>query len=245
MNTRNGKIARLPHVIRERLNRRLQNGEPGKRLVAWLNSLPEVKAVLETEFSCRPVSEQNLSEWKQRGYREWVAGDVVRRLVEQSNQLGELADTAELSQRLATVLTVELAQQVQQLLAETSDPAERWRRLREAFDKLAQLRREESNAGRLRLEQEKWRSKQSEVKARGAVAQKLFLVNAALLQCGIHQLVAGASPMGQAVMIQTLELLTEKQRAASNDARPQTTAPLESNQANSRNSPSPNPTQSK
>ena len=37
---RKGKIARLPPAIREHLNRRLQNGEEGKKLVGWLDSLP-------------------------------------------------------------------------------------------------------------------------------------------------------------------------------------------------------------
>src|SRR5713101_951139 len=41
--SRNGKIARLPLAIRQELNRRLQNGEQGKKLVAWLNALPEVR----------------------------------------------------------------------------------------------------------------------------------------------------------------------------------------------------------
>ncbi|SPE59602.1 hypothetical protein SBV1_3350003 [Verrucomicrobia bacterium] len=62
--TRKGKIARLPHEIRERLNGRLQNGEPGKPLAEWLNSLPEVRAILAAEFGGKRVREQNLSEWK-------------------------------------------------------------------------------------------------------------------------------------------------------------------------------------
>jgi hypothetical protein len=70
--TRTGKIARLPREIREQLNRRLQDGEPGKKLVEWLNSLPEVKAALNTQFGGRRVSEQNLSEWKAGGYRDWL-----------------------------------------------------------------------------------------------------------------------------------------------------------------------------
>ena len=37
---RTGKIARLPDDIREQLNRRLNDGEKGKKLVMWLNSLP-------------------------------------------------------------------------------------------------------------------------------------------------------------------------------------------------------------
>src|SRR6267142_2931446 len=34
---RNTKIARLPEAIREPLNQRLDDGEPGNQLVAWLN----------------------------------------------------------------------------------------------------------------------------------------------------------------------------------------------------------------
>ena len=36
--TRNGKIARLTRSIREELKQRLNDGEQGKTLVAWLNS---------------------------------------------------------------------------------------------------------------------------------------------------------------------------------------------------------------
>jgi hypothetical protein len=39
---RNGKIARLPIEIRGELNRRLRSGEKARRLVPWLNSMPEV-----------------------------------------------------------------------------------------------------------------------------------------------------------------------------------------------------------
>src|SRR5208282_4794000 len=66
--TRVGKIAHLPHDIREQLNRRLMDGETGRDLVAWLNSLPETQRVTLALFDGRPVSEQNLSEWKQGGY---------------------------------------------------------------------------------------------------------------------------------------------------------------------------------
>ena len=41
--TRNGKIARLPRAIRDELSRRLQDGEPGKHLVQWLNWNPSPK----------------------------------------------------------------------------------------------------------------------------------------------------------------------------------------------------------
>jgi len=81
--TRTGKIARLPLNIREELNRRLQNGEEGKGLVEWLNSLPEVQAVLNERFAGKPLSNKNLSEWNQGGYREWEVRQQVKEAVTQ------------------------------------------------------------------------------------------------------------------------------------------------------------------
>jgi len=71
--TRRGKIARLPRQVREELNRRLQEGEAGKKLVGWLNGLLEVKAVLDNSFGGKPISEKNLSEWRKGGFQDWLA----------------------------------------------------------------------------------------------------------------------------------------------------------------------------
>ena len=37
--SRNGKIARLPGQNREEINRRLHDGEDGKKILGWLNYL--------------------------------------------------------------------------------------------------------------------------------------------------------------------------------------------------------------
>src|SRR5438046_2119221 len=71
--TPTGKIARLPYNIREQLNHRLQDGHKAKSILAWLNALPEVQAILRTEFDSRPVNAVNLTAWKQRGFRHWQA----------------------------------------------------------------------------------------------------------------------------------------------------------------------------
>src|SRR5882724_3556047 len=73
MSTRNGKIARLAAAVREELNLRLYNGQEGKQVVDWLNGLPLVQQVLAEGFGGKPISEQNLSEWRQGGYGEWEA----------------------------------------------------------------------------------------------------------------------------------------------------------------------------
>src|ERR1039458_7412584 len=74
---RNGKIARLPRNIRAQLNTRLQDGHDGKQIVQWLNSLPQVKEVLAQRFDGRPINEQNLSDWRQGGYEEWLAHEDI------------------------------------------------------------------------------------------------------------------------------------------------------------------------
>ena len=71
--TRNGKIARLPKAIRDQLNRRLEDGQPGVRVVEWLNTLPEVHTVLTEQFDGRAINEVNLSEWKAGGFLDWQA----------------------------------------------------------------------------------------------------------------------------------------------------------------------------
>ena len=74
INTRShtGKIARLPREIRNQLARGIGDGIPGARLVTWLNSLPEVQAILQREFGGQPIKPQNLSKWKIRGYPDWL-----------------------------------------------------------------------------------------------------------------------------------------------------------------------------
>jgi hypothetical protein len=157
--TGNGKIARLPRKIRDQLNRRLDDGESGVRLVEWLNALPEVQQVLKSEFGGRPISEQNLSEWKQRGFREWLrhqeACDRMRWMTERAADLDDTADGIEISDRLGSVLAVELADAAQKL-DEIADPQERWHRLREILRELWRLRSEDHHGHRMQLQREQW-----------------------------------------------------------------------------------------
>src|SRR5271157_5250320 len=89
--TRNGKIARLPQWLREKLNERLQQGKDGRELLPWLNSFPDVQEVLEAHFDGAPINAQNLTEWRQGGHREWLADqerrDLMRHLADQAQGL--------------------------------------------------------------------------------------------------------------------------------------------------------------
>lgn len=67
-----GKIGRLPAAIRDELNRRLFDGQPASRILPWLNGLPEVKDILQEDFEGLAVNDQNLSEWRNGGFKAWV-----------------------------------------------------------------------------------------------------------------------------------------------------------------------------
>jgi len=158
--TRIGKIARLPNEVREELNRRLQDGEPGEKLLKWLNALPNVRKILDAQFGGRPISKQNLSEWKLGGYRDWERAEedrlCVDRLTERAAQVAGTDDESPLSERMAAVLLVEMAATFEQLKDASLPPAERWQLVRQMSRELAQMRREDNRAARLRIEQARW-----------------------------------------------------------------------------------------
>jgi hypothetical protein len=83
-----GKIARLPRDIREELNRRLDDGQPGPVILPWVNGLPAVKAVLGELFRGAPINKKNLSEWRRKGFQWWLENqeseDETRLLLEEA-----------------------------------------------------------------------------------------------------------------------------------------------------------------
>jgi len=66
-----GKIARLPKDIREEFNRRLEDGQPASEILPWVNALPVTVTILAKYFNGVPISEKNLSEWRQKGFQRW------------------------------------------------------------------------------------------------------------------------------------------------------------------------------
>ena len=117
---RTGKIARLPHRIREELNRRLRDNVPGPKICQWVNRLSAAKAVC-AEFAKRngkeesPINENQLSEWRRGGFQDWLREQRLltdtREMARWSMKLakecgGELSEGAAvlLSGQLLTVL---------------------------------------------------------------------------------------------------------------------------------------------
>ena len=139
---RNGKIARLPYDIREELNRRLRNGQFGSALLKWLNEQPVCVEVLNEEFDGRPISKQNLSEWRLGGYKDWERKEEARQrvnvLMEKAEDLEQDAGGMAIADRLGTLLAAELAVAMEQVES-IADPKERWSRLKEMGRELYRL----------------------------------------------------------------------------------------------------------
>jgi hypothetical protein len=154
-----GKIARLPRKIRDDLNQRLDDGQPDGPLLDWLNALPEVHALLASDFDGIPISKQNLSNWRQGGHQQWLlqqeGRQMVRDLVENGKELADDAGGAELAGQLTLVMVAQLAASAQAELAKLEDPGKRCARLQEILGTLARVRRQDHSAARVAIEQER------------------------------------------------------------------------------------------
>lgn len=98
----NGKIARLPQIIWDELSRRLNDREPTARILEWLNAHPATQAVLAAEFGGRRINGQNLSNWRQGSYQNWLKQrerrNVVCQLLYDAPNLLCQAEAAELAE---------------------------------------------------------------------------------------------------------------------------------------------------
>ena len=156
---RTGKVARLPRATREELNRRIEDGEPARPLLKWLNARPEVQEALWEHFDGRPVTEQNLSEWKQRGFPEWqrrmetreLARDFIHEAEELDDEVGETA----LTDRLTETLALSLARLLREAMNEGEKGPERHAAVVAIAREFSRLRRGDHAMERLRVEQER------------------------------------------------------------------------------------------
>ncbi|HSY19085.1 MAG TPA: hypothetical protein VK815_12150 [Candidatus Acidoferrales bacterium] len=143
-----GKISRLPREIREQVNERLAAGEPGKRLVAWLNELPAVRAMLAAEFDGAAINEQNLTNWKQGGFRDWRMDQEVAAF----NQAAVGAKVPVVTtEQLSTVLAIRYLTVVREWQQSPMPSERRWRKLRVILRDVLKLQQGEHCEQRLEL----------------------------------------------------------------------------------------------
>jgi hypothetical protein len=157
--THNGKIARLPRNIRDELNHRLDDGEPGGPILEWLNNLPQVKHVLVKDFGGGRINAQNLSNRRKDGFQIWLKQqerrNLVRELTENAEELTTDAGGVEVGNHLSALLVADFGTSARDALAVIIDPAERCVRQQEYLQTLARVRRQDYLAGRLAIERER------------------------------------------------------------------------------------------
>jgi hypothetical protein len=185
-----GKIARLPYGLRSQLNARLADNEPAADLIDWLNSQPEVQAVLAGQFDGRPITQQNLSAWKLGGFRDWERFQEsrleARTFLEEagefldSGQEGE-ANGPSFLDRLGGRLALSLLQLLRETEQRESGP-ERTRDLLNITRELMRLRQAEQQRQCTAMAQQQWQEKkqqeaqkqQSELLRRRAEVKRLL-----------------------------------------------------------------------
>ena len=158
--SRIGKIARLPHRVREELNRRLREGEKARVLVDWLNGLPVVRAIVKAEFEGRDIREQNVSEWRKGGYRDWLAQRVaLEEGSELSEQVAEMVckSKAPVTDQLAAYLSAHYAVALKRAVRQGAGGSVDLKTLQALCADVVALRRADQNAQRLTLERKRFK----------------------------------------------------------------------------------------
>jgi hypothetical protein len=150
------KIARLPHQIREEIHHRLRDHQPGEEIVSWLNSLPEAKTGLALACGGRPITQNNLSQWKKHAHPAWLleqdALAEARRFITDSRQLAQ-AGQGGITDHLATFVAAHYALAVRRLGGAAGEK-EHWKLLRVLCRGVGVLRRGDQSAERPRLQRQ-------------------------------------------------------------------------------------------
>lgn len=157
-----GKIARLPKVIREELNRRLEDGQPSGEVLPWLNALPCVQKILRAQFAGVPINDNNLSNWRAHGYKRWLEKQET---IANLNQLSE--DASEISGaahgRLARGAAAIAAAQILDFLKSIPRNKRSGKDALKAVSAITGLLRADQNQARLKLERRKVRQRDAEI----------------------------------------------------------------------------------
>ncbi|HXB59800.1 MAG TPA: hypothetical protein VNU95_09555 [Candidatus Acidoferrales bacterium] len=151
-----GKIARLPGDLREQINQRIFDGHSDPEILPWLNEFPVVKEMLAAKFKGQPITKQNMSNWRERGYQRWL--DEKQNVISVEN-LGNYADrlTRAGAGRLAPAAAAVASGKLIQFL-DTTDPTQTDpNNIVKCAAAASTLLRMEQNNERLKIAQERLR----------------------------------------------------------------------------------------
>lgn len=112
-----GKIGSFPADIREEINHRLHNGKSSTEILPWLNVQPSVIDVLEDRWEGKHVTPQNLSEWRNGGYQDWLERrhktEHLKTLAHWSVNMAEGVSAANLTSGSQTIIAGKLLEMVE------------------------------------------------------------------------------------------------------------------------------------
>ena len=153
--TSKGKIGRLPKALREEVNRRMENGGKGASIVAWLNHLPEVQALLADDFDGKPIREQNLSKWRKFGFKEWSRRREATAMAAEIGELLVAGNSPDTSQ-IATWGSVRYLMAVRELVENRAEGVTHFETLRQFTRDVIDIRRAEHRTARLEFQKERF-----------------------------------------------------------------------------------------
>src|SRR5271170_7740762 len=168
MSARNGKIARLPAALRHELNERLDDGQDGPELLDWLNARPEVQALVRDKFGGTPISPQNLSQWRQGGFQDWLLRQElfgeIQALAETADDVaGETPNGAAIIDHAATVLAVRFGSLLLRWNGEVDEAIEAKARLLNGLCRsVVRLQRSVHDSNQARLEEQRQREQEQD-----------------------------------------------------------------------------------
>src|SRR5580658_7093048 len=129
-----GKIARLPHSIRQALNERLREDAPYDEILCWLNALPAVRQVMEARFGGAPITKENLARWRHGGYAFWLANETAKEAIAFMDGACKGIDQSQrdaLTGQIALLVTARMAVELRKFHEMPEGPAksEAWEKL--------------------------------------------------------------------------------------------------------------------
>ena len=149
------KIGQLPFAFRNELNNRIRDGRTGSELLTHINTSKEFKA-LKRRTRSKPVNPQNLSDWRDSGYRDWLINQDkaahIRTMAEYSRTI-----IAEAGGDPSSVGTAILTDKLLTVLAEAEEPTEK------LVKAIVSLRDSSTAAKRVKLQESQLKVKEQQL----------------------------------------------------------------------------------
>ena len=163
--SRIGKIARLPQNIRDQINEKINEGVHGVTILMWLNDLPVVRAIMAECFGGQAISPQNLTNWNQGGYLDWVAQKEIE--LHTRDIFASIATAGSFASHMAKTIMARYAALLARVPMDGPPPKDIWRQM----DALHRLNKQVMHQRRTELHDREVKCKESKEEREWALAE--------------------------------------------------------------------------